>query len=226
MLFSDIDLDKIKEEFKVFASIDVCSHLTLGASQNINESLHATIWGNCLKTKYTSLICVSISVALSVLCYNEGKSALAGVLLALGVKPSLNPIKEFVTADRERCRVPERGRTVKSKATRRQRRLDSKNREKERRKKDRDAARIPYQSDRFGIEVGGGEITAKMNKTHTKQQTKSNTTAIDAGPCSISISTSIITTTEAILLMIIPILLILISLLRKRLLRKKLFRKK
>ncbi|KAI6646134.1 hypothetical protein LOD99_9485 [Oopsacas minuta] len=192
--FSDIDLDKIKEEFKVFASIDVCSHLTLGASQNINESLHATIWGNCLKIKYTSPICVSISVALSVLCFNEGQSALAGVLLALGVKPYLNSIKEFVAADRERCRVRERSRTVKSKVTRRQRKLDSKNREKERRKKDRDATRIPYQSDRFGIEVEGGEITEKMNKTHTKQQTKSNTTATDACPCSIST----ITTTDAI----------------------------
>lgn len=38
-----LDIDKLKETFARFASLDFCNHLTLGLTQNANESLHNTI---------------------------------------------------------------------------------------------------------------------------------------------------------------------------------------
>ena len=163
--FTDIDLQKIREEFETYASVDVCSHLTLGATQNINESLHSCIWSSCLKTKYASPTCVSISVALSVLCFNEGQSALVGVLLALGIKPSINSIKEFVSYDKVRMYNREFGKSDQKKAHRRQRKIDSKNREMQRRKHDKAASRILYQSDKHGVEV---KYSAKKSKVSKK----------------------------------------------------------
>ena len=163
--FTDIDLEKIREEFETYASVDVCSHLTLGATQNINESLHSCIWSSCLKTKYASPTCVSISVALSVLCFNEGQSALVGVLLALGIKPSINSIKEFVSYDKVRMYNREFGKSDQKKAHRRQRKIDSKNREMQRRKHDKAASRILYQSDKHGVEV---KYSAKKSKVSKK----------------------------------------------------------
>ena len=169
--FTDIDLEKIHEEFHTYASADVCSHLTLGATQNINESLHSCIWSSCLKTKYTSPTCVAISVALSVLCFNEGQSALVGVLLALGIEPSMNSIKEFVSKDIARVHMREMSKTDQRKANRRQRKIDSKNREARRRKQDRETSRILYQSDKHGIEVkDNSNNSAKKSKGSRKSK--------------------------------------------------------
>ena len=164
--FTDIDLEKIREEFKTYASVDVCNHLTLGATQNVNESLHSCIWSSCLKTKYTSPTCVAISVALSVLCFNEGQSALVGVLLALGIQPSLNSIKEFVSNDILRVYNREFSKTNERKAHRRQRKIDSKNREMQRRKHDKLASRILYQSDKYGVEAKSKSSAKKPKKSN------------------------------------------------------------
>ena len=42
--FTSIDIDKVREVFSIFASEEFCGHLTLGMTQNANESLHNTIW--------------------------------------------------------------------------------------------------------------------------------------------------------------------------------------
>ena len=41
------EIDKVKEVFNIYATEEFCSHLTLGMTQNANESLHNTNWNIC-----------------------------------------------------------------------------------------------------------------------------------------------------------------------------------
>ena len=41
--FTPIDIQKVREVFNTYATTDLCSHLTLGLTQNSNESLHNMI---------------------------------------------------------------------------------------------------------------------------------------------------------------------------------------
>ena len=162
--FNGQDIEKIKEEFRTFASEEVCEHLRLGATQNINESLHSVIWANCLKTKYKSPRCNAISIALSIICFNEGHAALAVVLKSLGMKMSPNSLKYLMRLDSTVVKNRERGNSPKHKATRRQRKIESKNREIKRRKEDKLASRGLYQSDKFGSEVKSDKAAKRSSR--------------------------------------------------------------
>ena len=71
--YSLLEIDKIKEVFNIYATEEFCSHLTLGMTQNANESLHNTIWNLCPKAKYVSPQSVTISTAIAVTIFNEGE---------------------------------------------------------------------------------------------------------------------------------------------------------
>ena len=43
------EMTRLKDVFQKFASIDMCSELTLGMTQNSNESLHSVLWHNAPK---------------------------------------------------------------------------------------------------------------------------------------------------------------------------------
>ena len=45
--FTPIDIQKVSEVFNTYATTEFCSHLTLGLTQDSNESLHNMIWCLC-----------------------------------------------------------------------------------------------------------------------------------------------------------------------------------
>ena len=63
------------------------SHLTLGMTQNANESLHNVIWNLCPKAKYISPHSVRISTAIAVTIFNEDELCLYGSLPDLKLNP-------------------------------------------------------------------------------------------------------------------------------------------
>ena len=54
--FTTVDIQKVQESFNTYATTEFCSHLTLGLTQNENESHHNMIWCLCSKNKYVSPI--------------------------------------------------------------------------------------------------------------------------------------------------------------------------
>ena len=70
--FTTIDIQKVQEAFNTYATTEFCSHLTLGLTQNANESLHNMIWSLCSNNKYVSPQSIRISIAIAVLTFNEG----------------------------------------------------------------------------------------------------------------------------------------------------------
>ena len=86
--FTPIDIQKVREVFNKFATTEFCSHLTLGLTQNSNESLHNMIWCLCPKNKHISPQSIRISTAIAVLSFNEGELSLFGMMYDLGLSPS------------------------------------------------------------------------------------------------------------------------------------------
>ena len=82
-----IDIQKVQEAFSTYATTEFCSHLTLGLTQNANESLHNMIWCLCPKNKYVSPQSIRISTAIAVLTFNEGELSLFGIMYDLGLAP-------------------------------------------------------------------------------------------------------------------------------------------
>ena len=82
------EIDKIKEVFNIYATGEFRSHLTLGMTQNANESLHNTIWNLCPKAKYVSPQSVVISTAVAVTIFNEGELSIYGFMKDLLLKPT------------------------------------------------------------------------------------------------------------------------------------------
>ena len=58
--------------FKVFGSLSLCATITLGKTQNSNESLHNMLWHNSPKSKHVGQKSLSASTALAVLSFNDG----------------------------------------------------------------------------------------------------------------------------------------------------------
>ena len=86
--FTTIDIQKVQEAFNTYATTEFCSHLTLGLTQNANESLHNIIWSLCSKNKYVSPQSIRISTAIAVLTFNEGELSHFGIMYDLALAPS------------------------------------------------------------------------------------------------------------------------------------------
>ena len=86
--FTPTDIQKIREVLNTYASPEFCSHLTLGLTQNANESLHNMIWSRCPKNVYVSPRSIRISTALAILTFNETELSLFGIMTDLGLSPS------------------------------------------------------------------------------------------------------------------------------------------
>ena len=86
--FTTIDIQKVQEAFNTYATTEFCSNLTLGLTQNANESLHNMIWCVCSKNKYVSPQFIRISTAIAVLTFNEWELSLFGIMYDLGLAPS------------------------------------------------------------------------------------------------------------------------------------------
>ena len=105
--FKPNDIQKVREVFDTFATEEFCSHLTLGLTQNANESLHNTIWSLCPKSKYISPQSIRISTAIAILAFNEGELSLFGILIDLGLSPSWSAYRSILKreywSDYHRC---------------------------------------------------------------------------------------------------------------------------
>ena len=122
---------KVREVFQTYASEEFCSHLTLGLTQNANESLHNLIWNFCPKAKYVSPQSVRISTAIAVSIFNEGELCLYGFMRDLNLNPSTVSFRSV--CQREKVKKQHRNYIKKANVHRRARRqkLSKLRREKE-----------------------------------------------------------------------------------------------
>ena len=86
--YTSNDIAKVTEVFQTYGNVEFCSHLTLGMTQNKNESLHNVIWNFCPKSKYISPQSVRISTAIAVTIFNEGELSLYGIMKDLELNPT------------------------------------------------------------------------------------------------------------------------------------------
>ena len=148
--FTSQDIKKVREVFAIFATEDFSRHLTLGLTQNANESLHNTIWNFCPKAKYISPQSVRISTAIAVTCFNDGELSLYGLLSDLQLNPSYTSFRSLCR--REQTRKLHLKATFKKNIDRRARRQKTM---KERRERDllRGEGCRSYKSSSFGSEI-------------------------------------------------------------------------
>ena len=143
------ELSRLRDVFKKFASIEMCSALTLGMTQNSNESLHSVLWHNAPKGKHIGQKSLQVSAALSVSTFNEGSMIFAAVLADLGVQSTHKTLTHFVKMDRERNRCRIKAVTATQKRRRRLMKSRFVATEKSRKKRETDTA---YKSGAFGSE--------------------------------------------------------------------------
>ena len=139
----------------------MCSALTLGLTQNANESLHSVLWHNAPKGKRVYSLQASASIAVST--FNEGSLILASILADMGVQCTNVTLAHLVTMDKERNRCKRKA--VKDTQKRRRRLLKSQFliAESSRRKREKDATK--YKSGCFGSELfssGSKEVTSPI----------------------------------------------------------------
>ena len=146
---SSPEFKRTQEAFAVFASLEFCHSVTLGKTQNSNESLHNMLWNNAPKSKRVGQKSLIASTALAVLSFNEGSLSYSVVLKELGMEASHSSLMYFVRRDRLRnqSRIRRIGETHK----RRRRQIISQTKLAESSRKRRDKA--IYSSGKFGSEV-------------------------------------------------------------------------
>ena len=99
---TDSEFGRAQEVFASFASLNMCGALTMGQTQNANESLHSMIWHNSPKTKHVGQKSIEASTALAVCSFNDGDVALASVLDAMSIVPSYNTLLHLTRRDHAR----------------------------------------------------------------------------------------------------------------------------
>ena len=129
----------------------MCSALTLGLTQNANESLHSVLWHNAPKGKRVGQYSLQASASIAVSTFNEGSLILASILADMGVQCTNVTLVHLVMMDKERNRCKRKA--VKDTQKRRRRLLKSQFliAESSRRKREKDAT--TYKSGLFGSEL-------------------------------------------------------------------------
>ena len=148
--YKPLDIAKVQEEFSKFCSIEFCSHLTMGLTQNANESLHNTIWNLIPKSKYVSPQSIRISVNIAVLIFNEGEMILYQILKDLGLDPSPSMNTELAAREQKRKRNATRQVGANKQRRRRRQRLMKQHRERDLQKAEGGAQ---YERAAFGMET-------------------------------------------------------------------------
>ena len=143
---------RAKEVFSTFASLSMCGALTMGQTQNANESLHSIIWHNSPKAKYVGQKSIEASTALAVSTFNGGEMALASVLHAMSITPSYNTLLHFARRDRDRNLKRERAVLETQKRRRRQLTARTITAESSRKRRAK-AGPSTYSSGKYGTEV-------------------------------------------------------------------------
>ena len=103
------------EVFKVFGSLSFCSTISLGKTQNSNESLHNMLWPNSPNSKHLGQNSLLSSTGSAVLSFNDGSLSHSRVMEELGLTISNHTL--MYLSKRERIRNLERARRVKDSQT-------------------------------------------------------------------------------------------------------------
>ena len=117
---TNAEYGRAQEVFASFASLSMCGALTMGQTQNSNESLHSMVWDNSPKTKHVGQRSIEASTALTVCTFNDGEIALASVLDAMSIVPSYSTLLHLTRRDQARNLNRERAILETQKRRRRQ----------------------------------------------------------------------------------------------------------
>ena len=161
--YSTLEISKIEEVFNVYATEEFCSHLTLGMTQNANESLHNTIWNLCPKAKYLSPQSVGISTAVAVTIFNEGELSIYGFMKDLQLQPTYLSFRSLIKREQTKRR-----RQTYFKNTNLNRRIRRQKLTKERREKEllKLEGGYSYQSSTFGSEKFSEPFKKRPSRTN------------------------------------------------------------
>ena len=146
---SPAEFARAVEVFKVFGSLSFCNTITLGKTQNANESLHNMLWHNSPKSKHVGQKSLSASTALAVLSFNDGSLSYSRVMEELGQTISHHTL--LYLSRRDRLRNLEKARRVKETQKRRRRQMTAQTlvAESSRRRRDKKL----YTSGQYGSEM-------------------------------------------------------------------------
>ena len=144
------EYQRAREVFDLFASLEFCGSISLGKTQNSNESLHSMIWHHSPKAKRVGQKSLVPNTAMAFLSYNDGSLAYATLLKELGMDVSYNTL-EFPSR-RDKIRDIKRKRRIVETHKRRRRQMATQitSAKSSRKRRDKEAA---YQTERFGSEV-------------------------------------------------------------------------
>ena len=125
--------------------------MTLGKTQNANETLHSILWHNAPKIKRVGQKSLQASASLAVTTFNEGSLSLACVLNTLGVTCSHTTLLYLTRKDKERnrCRI----KAITDTEKRRRRILQTQFVSAEASRRGREKARAKYKPKAFGSEA-------------------------------------------------------------------------
>ena len=145
---SPAEFARAVEVFKVFGSLSFCSRITMGKTQNSNESLHNMLWHNSPKSKHVGQKSLTASTALAVLSFNDGSLSYSRVMEELGLTISHHTL--LYLSRRDRLRNLAKARRVKETQKRRRRQMtQTLVAESSRRRSDKKV----YSSGHFGSEM-------------------------------------------------------------------------
>ena len=128
----------------------MCGALTMGKTQNANESLHSVVWHNSPKGKFVGQKSISCSTALAVTSFNEGSLSFAAVFREYGIVPSFTTLRHL--GERDKTRNIKRERAIRQTQRRRRRQLDVRSRVAESSRQRREKAASKYSGGKFGTE--------------------------------------------------------------------------
>ena len=145
---------RLREALTVFGRLSFCECLTMGTTQNANESLHSVLWHNAPKTKKVGQKSMQASAALAVLSFNDGSLSYSTVLDELGIPLCHSSLQHL--SDRDKIRYKKRMLRVSAPHKKRRRELAALavSLNSSRKRKNKDAS---YNSGMFGVELESRE---------------------------------------------------------------------
>ena len=147
----------------------MCGALTMGQTQNANESLQCVIWHHSPKAKYVAQKSIE-----AVSSFNDGELFLASVLNAMSISPSYSTLLHLSRRDHERNNKRERAIMETHKRRRRQLATRSTAAEAPRERLAKICSAATYRTGRFGTESmipvddSGDESDSTCEKCHNR----------------------------------------------------------
>ena len=178
---SPAEVIRVHDVFEKSASLEMCATLTLGKTQNANESLHSVLWHNAPKTKYVGQKSLLASASLAVSTFNEGSMIFALILAELGVSCSFTALNHFPLMDKNRNHSRVRAMSVTHKIRRSV--LKSKSLAVEASRRKREKRGTVYQSGAYGSEGSSLKSTATCVIPTNSTQNESDDSDTLCGKC-------------------------------------------